>query len=155
MREIRTTADIHAGAAQVWQVLADIGRYHEWNPYITRAEGRLAVGASLTLQLDPPGGSPLTVRPVVLEVESPRELRWLWAQGFSGMCDSEECFVVVPKGENRTHVIHRLTCTGLALSLPGIGAATVARLETNVREGMEAMNRALKARAQGGQGPGL
>jgi hypothetical protein len=63
--------------------------------------------------------------------------------------------VIVPKGDNRTHVIHRLTCTGLALSLPGLGAATVARLETNMREGLDVMNRALKSRVQGGQGPGL
>jgi len=97
----------------------------------------------------------LTVQPVVLEAEAPRELRWLWAKGFSGICDTEQCFILVAKGENRTHVIHRITCTGLALSLPGIGPATNARLETNFRQGLEAMNRALKSRAQGGKGPGL
>jgi len=32
---------------------------------------------------------------------------------------------------------------------------TVHRLETNFRQGLEAMNRALKSRAQGGKGPGL
>jgi len=71
-----------------------------------------------------PGGESLTVQPVILEADEPRELRWLWAKGFSGICDTEQCFTLVPKGENRTHVIHRITCTGLALSLPGIGAAT-------------------------------
>src|SRR6266508_2925576 len=76
-----------------------------------------------------PGGSMLTVNPVVLEVEAPRELRWLWPKAFSGICDTEQCFIIVPKGENRTHVIHRVTCTGLALSLPGVGAATATRLE--------------------------
>jgi hypothetical protein len=155
MKEIRTTADIHSSAERVWEVLADLRGYADWNPYITRADGGLEVGENLKLQLEPPGGGTLTVRPVVLEVEEPRELRWMWAKGFSGVCDTEECFVIVPKGEGRTHVIHRLTCTGLALSLPGVGAATTARLETNYREGMEAMNRALKSRAQGGKGPGL
>ena len=155
MREIRTTADIHSAPEQVWQVLADLAGYQTWNPYITHAAGGLAVGGTLTLRLEPPGGTPLTVQPVVLESDAPRELRWLWTKGFSGVCDSEECFIIVPKGENRTHVIHRLTCTGLALSLPGVGASTAARLDTNFREGMEAMNRALKARVQGGKGPGL
>jgi hypothetical protein len=155
MKEIRTTADIHATPQQVWQVLADLAGYQAWNPYITQAAGGLAVGGTLTLHLEPPGGTPLTVKPVVLEAEAPRELRWLWTKGFSGLCDSEECFAIVPKGDNRTHVIHRLTCTGLALSFPGVAAATAARLETNFREGMEAMNRALKSRVQGGKGPGL
>lgn len=155
MIEIRTTADIHATAQQVWGVLGDIGSYKDWNPYITRAEGALEVGGTITLRLELPGGEALQVRPVVLEAESPRELRWLWAKGFSGICDTEQCFILVPKGEGRTHVINRITCTGLALSLPGFGASTSARLETNFRQGLEAMNRALKARAQGGKGPGL
>lgn len=155
MKEIRTTADIHATPQRVWETLADLAGYKDWNPYITRAAGGLQVGGTLTLHLEPPGGTALTVRPVVLEAEAPRELRWLWDKGFSGLADSEECFTIVPKGDNRTHVIHRLTCTGLALSLPGIGPATAARLETNFREGMDAMNRALKARVQGGKGPGV
>jgi len=155
MREIRTTADIHATPQRVWEVLGDLTAYKDWNPYITRAEGGVEVGGTLTLRLEPPGGQALTVQPVVLEAEAPRELRWLWAKGFSGICDTEQCFILVAKGENRTHVIHRITCTGLALSLPGFGAATTARLETNFREGLEAMNRALKSRAQGGKGPGL
>lgn len=155
MKEIRTTTDIHSSPESVWRVLSDLAGYKDWNPYITQATGGLQVGGSLALRLEPPGGSPLSVQPVVLEAEAPRELRWIWATGFSGVCDSEECFVIVPKGENRTHVIHRLTCTGLALSLPGFSSSTGARLETNFREGMEAMNRALKSRVQGGKGPGL
>jgi hypothetical protein len=155
MREIRTTADIHATPQQVWAVLSDLSGYKHWNPYITRAEGGLEVGGTLTLRLELPGGEAFTVQPVVLEAEAPRELRWLWTKGFSGIYDTEECFILVPKGENRTHVIHRMTCTGLALSLPGVGAATAARLETNFRQGLEAMNRALKSRAQEGKGPGL
>jgi hypothetical protein len=155
MKEIRTTADIHSTPDHVWRVLSDLAGYKDWNPYITHATGGLAVGGTVTLRLEPPGGAPLSVQPMVLEADAPRELRWLWAKGFSGVCDSEECFVIVPKGDNRTHVIHRLTCTGLALSLPGFASATGERLETNFREGMEAMNRALKSRVQGGKGPGL
>lgn len=155
MKEIRTTADIHATPQRVWDVLANLPAYTEWNPYITKAEGGLNVGSTVTLRLEPPGASALTVTPTVLEAEAPRELRWLWETGISGICDTEQCFTIISKGDNRTHVIHRVTCTGLALSVPGFGAATGARLETNFREGMEAMNRALKSRVQGGQGPGL
>ena len=155
MKEIRTTADIHAAPQRVWDILANLPAYKEWNPYITQAEGGLEVGGTITLRLEPPGASALTVTPVVLEAEAPRELRWLWTTGISGILDTEQCFIIVPKGDNRTHVIHRVTCTGLALSVPGFGTATGARLESNFREGMDAMNRALKSRVQGGQGPGL
>ncbi len=155
MKEIRTIADIHSTPQHVWEVLSDLTGYKDWNPFITRTEGGLEVGGTIRLWLEPPGGSPVTVRPVVLEAEPPRELRWLWSKGFGGICDTEQCLTIVPKGDNRTHVIHRLTCTGLALSLPGFAAGTMARLDTNFREGLEAMNRALKSRAQGGKGPGL
>src|SRR6266702_5486360 len=99
MREIRTTADIHAAPQRVWEVLGDLNAYKGWHPYITRAEGGVGVGGTLTLRLELPGGEALTVQPVVLEAEEPRELRWLWANGFSGICDTEQCFVLVPKGD--------------------------------------------------------
>jgi carbon monoxide dehydrogenase subunit G len=49
MREFSTTVDIPAAPPTVWSVLADIERWHEWTPSVTRIErldpGPLAVGA--------------------------------------------------------------------------------------------------------------
>ena len=63
MKEIRTTADIHASPQQVWAALEDLSAYKDWNPYITRAEGEVEVGGTLTLRLELPGGETLTVSP--------------------------------------------------------------------------------------------
>jgi uncharacterized protein YndB with AHSA1/START domain len=41
MREIRTEIDIRASTDRVWEVLTDLERYPEWNPFITRAGGDL------------------------------------------------------------------------------------------------------------------
>lgn len=149
MIDIRTTADIHAPPDAIWQALTDLPKYPEWNPYITRANGAVEVGERLELRVEPPGGLARTARPVVIEAESNRELTWVEEGWLPGMLDGHHSFTIVPRGQNRTHVVHRATFTGLLLPFMR------ARLETNVREGLEAMNRALKARAQGGVGPGI
>ncbi|MGH7644541.1 MAG: SRPBCC family protein [Gemmatimonadales bacterium] len=149
MIDIRTTTDIHAPPDAIWQALTDLPKYPEWNPYITRANGAVEVGERLELRVELPGGGARTLRPLVIEAESNRQLTWVEEGWLPGMLDGHHSFTIVPRGQDRTHVVHRATFTGLLLPF------LRARLETNVREGFEAMNRALKARAQGGGGPGL
>lgn len=147
LQDIRTTADIHASPDRVWEVLTDFAAYPEWNPFITRARGELEIGERLELRIEPPGGMARTIRPLVIETEPNRELRWV--EGWlGGLLDGHHAFTIVAKGENRTHVVHRETFTGLGVPV------FRAMLETNLREGFDAMNRALKARVQGG-GPGV
>ena len=45
--EIRSEIDIEAPPEAVWAQLADLGRYEEWNPFITRAEGTAEAGQRL------------------------------------------------------------------------------------------------------------
>lgn len=47
------TIDIDAPPRQVWDIMLDFPRYHEWNPFIVRAAlaGPLRVGAALQLQV--------------------------------------------------------------------------------------------------------
>jgi hypothetical protein len=149
MIDIRTTTDIHAPPDAIWHALTDLPKYPEWNPYITRANGAVEVGGRLELRVETPGGVARTRRPVVIEAEANRELTWVEEGWIPGMLAGHHSFTIVPRGPNRTHVVHRTTFTGLLLPF------VRARLETNVREGLEAMNRALKARAQGGRGPGV
>jgi hypothetical protein len=75
---------------RVWDVLADLAAYSEWNPFARSAPGQLAEGARLTLRLAPPGGRAMTFRPTVLTAESGQLLRWigrLIVPGVSGTVD--------------------------------------------------------------------
>jgi hypothetical protein len=49
----------------VWQVLTDLAAYGEWNPFIRAASGDLALGGRLQVTISPPGGAPMTFKPVV------------------------------------------------------------------------------------------
>jgi hypothetical protein len=49
--QLSTSIDIDTGPEPVWQVLTDLPGYREWNQFITRAEGTVAVGQRLTLRM--------------------------------------------------------------------------------------------------------
>ena len=44
---VSETVEIAAPARVVWQVLTDMPRYNEWNPFCVRAESALEMGAFL------------------------------------------------------------------------------------------------------------
>jgi hypothetical protein len=67
---------LKAPPAVVWDVLADLPAYREWNPVVTIAEGRLEEGRRLALRLAPRGRIAYIVRPRVSRVVPERELRW-------------------------------------------------------------------------------
>ena len=145
MRAIHTEIAIGAAAERVWNVFAAVDKWPEWNPF-AKVSGRLTVGERLTVEIKPPGKRPMTFRPTVVAFEPGRELRWLGHLVVPGIFDGEHGFRVRPEDVGRCRFEQFETFRGL-LAAPIFlmaGGAT--------REGFEAMNRALKARAEGGQG---
>ena len=142
MRTIHTEIGIDRPAAAVWDILVDIERWPEWNPF-ARASGRLAVGEVLEVEIRPAGKSPMTFRPNVVKLDPGVELRWLGHLGVAGICDGEHGFRVEPEGDRRCRFAQFETFKGV-LSGPILWLAGDA-----TRRGFEAMNLALKARAEG------
>jgi hypothetical protein len=142
VRTIHTEIGIDQPAAVVWAVLTDIDRWPEWNPF-ARASGRLAVGEKLEVQIRPPGKSPITFRPTIVTLDPGVELRWLGHLGVPGLFDGEHGFRIRPQGDRRCRFEHFETFKGL-LTGPLLWLAGDA-----TRRGFEAMNMALKARAEG------
>ncbi len=67
---VEAVVDIDAPLATVWQVMADGDRYGEWNPFVVRMRGRLAVGERLTLSVRM-GWMPARVGEYVEHVDPP------------------------------------------------------------------------------------
>jgi hypothetical protein len=141
VRTIHTEIGIMAPAERVWGVLFDTDRWAEWNPF-ARASGRFGVGERVAVTLTPPGKSAITMRPTIVKLEPGRELRWLGSFGIRGLFDGEHGFRVVSEDVGRCRFEHFETFTGLLVApvMWMVGDAT--------RRGFEAMNRALKARAE-------
>jgi hypothetical protein len=66
---------INAPAETVWQVLTDLERYPEWNPFTVRAVSTLEIGSTVDLYI--PRGEKMMKQSFVLEVfDPPSEVAW-------------------------------------------------------------------------------
>jgi hypothetical protein len=139
MRVIRTETSIDASPASVWEVLTDFAGYPEWNPFITNAEGTLAVGEILTLRMMP-GGKPQTFTPEVRVVRENEELRWLGALRWPWLFSAEHRFALTPVGDG-TRLVHSEVFRGLLVPLL---RTTIDQTERDFRK----LNAALKERVE-------
>ena len=141
MPEIQAQIEIAATPEVVWSILADFAAYPDWNPFVTSIEGNQAVGEQLTVRLEPPARA-ATVRLTVRRFRANQELRWLGKLGPPGIFEGEQHFRLEPNG-NGTTFHHSEQFRGL-LAVPMLWF-----LRKSTERGFDAMNVALKARAEG------
>ena len=142
MERIETEIEIAAPASLVWNALVDFEHYSAWNSFIRRISGTPTVGARLEVTIQPPGQTAMTFRPIVLKADVQRELRWLGTLGIRGLFDGEHSFVLDPRGTESVVLRHSEIFRGLLVPI------FAKRLRTSTKAGFEAMNRALKQRAE-------
>lgn len=145
---LHTEIEIDAPAETVWSVLTDLDNYANWNPFVTEASGDIAVGSKLVNRIAPPGGRAMTFKPVVTVVESARVFEWLGRLGLPGIFDGRHRFELTPISSGGTRLVHSEEFQGFLVR------PMRKSLDTQTRAGFEAMNVALKARAEaiaGGQ----
>jgi len=138
---LSTEIDIKATPKVVWDILTDLGRYEEWNPFITSAEGEVAIGQRLVNRMEPPGGKAMTFRPTVTVVEDAAVFEWLGKLGVPGLFDGRHRFEL-HKTPTGTRLVHSEKFNGLLVR------PFKKSLDTNTLQGFEALNKALKARAE-------
>ncbi|MCQ4159727.1 SRPBCC domain-containing protein [Roseomonas sp. GC11] len=140
IRSIATEIAIAAPPEDVWRVLVEFSRYPEWSPFLLEIAGEAVPGAWLRLRIRAPGRRRLMVRAHVLAAEPGRLLRWTGAL-WCGLFRVEHIFRLEPRRAGC--VLHQaLHCRGLLPGLLGAG------LFTDLRQGAEALNDALKHRAE-------
>lgn len=137
---IETEIDIDAPPEAVWEILADFKTWKDWNPFIT-GDGEAKVGASLLLEIAPPGKKPMKFSPKVQIADAPKRLEWLGRVLMPGIFDGHHCFhLEVQDGGTRLRQFENFT--GILVG-PVIGKQKAA-----TELGFMAMNRALKKRAE-------
>jgi len=140
-REIAAGIEIAASAAKVWSILVDLPAYAAWNPFIVWAKGDPVAGSRLSIRAQPPGGAALRFRPLVLSAEPGRELRWRGQFILPGLFDGEHAFRIEPNAAG-VRFVQTERFSGLLVGV------TPASLFERIQQGFEAMNRALRQRAE-------
>ena len=140
--ELRTDIEIAAPIETVWEMLTDLAAYPNWNPFIVSADGRANVGERLANRMQPPGGKGITFKPTVTVVEAPVAFEWLGRLGLPGIFDGRHRFDLAPSENGGTLMTQSEQFSGILVRFVRTS------LDTQTLAGFEAMNAALKARAE-------
>ena len=135
---------IHAPAERVWHVLSDVNAYQEWNPFFVEAKGKLLVGTSLEVTMQPVGKDRQSFAPTVLSVEQGRRLVWRGRLLLPWLFDGTHTFSIEPAGPGSVRFTQHEDFAGIFVPFVGFEP---------YQEGWERMNAALKQRAEAKSNP--
>lgn len=136
--EYSATDTINAAPMTLWAILTDADRFPEWEPHVTRIEGRIAQGEQITIH------TTLSARafPATVTEFLPGE-RMVWAGGMPlNLFRGVRTFTLEPLADGTTRVTTREVFSGMLLPLVG-------RTMPDLQPSFDAFIAALKHRAEG------
>jgi hypothetical protein len=139
---VRTEIDIDAPVSRIWEILVDLDRYEEWNPFIVRAKGRIRPGATFSVSPRTKIGKQVTYVPQVTDYHEGREFTWTGEFYHRLFALGDHSFCLIPLADGRIRLEHDER-------IYGVGAVLVWLIgKGQIRAGFEAMNLAVKRRAE-------
>jgi hypothetical protein len=138
MKQISCEITINAPVERIWALLTAFDTYPRWNPFIRKVDGDLANGARLSMTLATRELGEVSIRPRVTRIEPCRMLCWSERLLLPGLLDAEQSFNLEIRGGETVHLVQTKIYRGCLLVL------FTRVFENNVRQGMGAMNEALK-----------
>lgn len=139
MREIRTEIEITAPRQRVWDLLADLDSYADWNPHITSASGDLREGASLDITVERIGARSRTMTVRVSDCDPPRRLQWVGTVGSKRIFRGIHTFELHEFDDDRTRFVNHEQLTGFLVPLV---------VSEHPQRDYDRMNEALKRRLE-------
>lgn len=140
--DIRFALVIDAPAPLVWEVVSDLPRYEEWNPFVVRAVSSLAVGDPIAMRVKV---LPFLVQPqreTILEHEPGTRVCWGVPGRAGSPIRSRRCQEVRAEGDTRTHYVSDFALQGWLAPL------VMTLLGRRLHAGFQAMSQAVKERAE-------
>lgn len=134
-----------ATPAESWDVLTDLAKYPDWNPYVTRAEihPEFAANASISFTVvDENFASPLDLTAQLGEVLVNERFHWVGTLGIRGVHDTRHGFSLEPMPDGRTRLRQYEEFRGALAWLIPWRAERMAKTQRS----FEKMNRALAER---------
>jgi hypothetical protein len=142
VKEVRSEIEINSYPESVWRILIDFAAYDQWNPFINKIIGAPTEGSKIDLYIETPSGKNRKYSPRITKVEEGRELRWFGKSSLPGFLNAEHIFTIEELQPERVRFIQRELFDGLLTRVFGKG------VDTDIRQGFQDMNDALKKRAE-------
>ena len=139
---IKTSITINASAQRVWDILVDLESYSQWNPFILRAQGTIALGQRLVCEPKLPGGRQYTFTPTITRCVPGTEFACTGDVIHSAIAAGEHIFRIREIAANKVELIHEEVFTGLLAPLVMYFA------KDQTTRGFILMNEALKKKAE-------
>jgi hypothetical protein len=144
VKEVRSEIEINSYPESVWKILTDFATYDQWNPFINKIIGLPTEGSKIDIYIETASGKNRKYSPRITKVEEGRELRWFGKSSLPGFLNAEHIFTIEELQPESVRFIQREVFDGLLTRLFGKG------LDTDVMQGFQDMNDALKKRAERG-----
>ena len=136
------TLQIAAPAALVWEVVTDLARYPEWNPFVVACASDLREGSPIAMRVRLLPGPALSQRERIFEHVPGERLCYGLDGAFLGGVSSRRCHVVVSEGAAQTRYESRFALGGR------LAPFVRALLGRRLAHGFAAMTEALGRRAE-------
>ena len=142
MKTVSTEIKIRAKPEKVWDVLTKFSDYEEWNPVMTRIIGEANLGKKIEVHIRTIKGKNRIYHPTITKFDINKELRWQGRSFLPGIFKGERIFEIKVISSEEISLIHLEVFRGIGVKLLGN------RLDEDLQQSFEAMNIALKARAE-------
>jgi hypothetical protein len=142
VKEVRSEIDINSYPESVWRILIDFATYEQWNPFINKIVGVPTKGSKIDIYIETSSGKNRKYSPTITKVEEGHELRWFGKSSLPGFLNAEHIFTIEELQPERVRFIQREVFDGLLTRVFGKG------VDTDIRQGFQDMNDALKKRAE-------
>jgi hypothetical protein len=114
MKIFQASASIEASAERVWALLTDVARWPAWNTTVDKVDGRVVLGATVTVHAKLSPGRAFPVK--VAELDAPR--RMVWRGGMPlGLFVGTRTFTLTPENGDRVRFETREEFGGLLAPL--------------------------------------
>ena len=134
---------VPASSRAIWDVLSDLGRWHEWNSVYPRIDGLLRIAQKLTITEAFPGVAPRVITPTVVDWVPNEQIIWSFKDA-SGLVKRIRYIEIEPLNEEDTSCV--LSNGEIWDGLLGAGAAK--RRRHMLRRGFEQLNHDIVARLE-------
>lgn len=145
--EVEHEVEIAAAPQVVWQLLTDLPRYPEWNPYSRRVEGTLRVGEMVRVEAHL-GGEVRVVDNRVTRLQAPRALCWESQGWYARLARGTRCRHLEALPNGGTRLLHHEVMAGPLAWL--IERLYRPRIEAGLRQEDGALAAAAEAAESGG-----